>query len=65
MSTANLYNPGTNNKGTRQMTEQLKPRKLAPGARIGIVNPAYWLEQDRLHVLKGGIFGIHAESGEV
>ena len=30
------------------MTEQIKPRKLKPGARIGIVNPAYWLEADRL-----------------
>ena len=30
------------------MTEQIKPRKLRPGARIGIVNPAYWLEADRL-----------------
>jgi muramoyltetrapeptide carboxypeptidase len=30
------------------MTEQIKPRKLKPGARIGIVNPAYWLEEDRL-----------------
>ena len=30
------------------MTEQIKPRKLSPGARIGIVNPAYWLEEERL-----------------
>ena len=30
------------------MTEQIKPRKLRPGARIGIINPAYWLEQERL-----------------
>ena len=30
------------------MTEQVKPRKLIAGARIGIVNPAYWLEQERL-----------------
>ena len=30
------------------MTEQIKPRKLRPGARIGIVNPAYWLEEERL-----------------
>ena len=30
------------------MTEQIRPRKLKAGARIGIVNPAYWLEADRL-----------------
>jgi len=30
------------------MTEQIKPRKLNAGARIGVVNPAYWLEADRL-----------------
>lgn len=30
------------------MKEQIKPRKLKTGARIGIVNPAYWLEADRL-----------------
>lgn len=30
------------------MTEQIKPQKLRPGARVGIVNPAYWLEADRL-----------------
>ena len=30
------------------MTEQIKPRKLKAGARIGIVNPAYWLEAERL-----------------
>lgn len=30
------------------MKEQLKPRKLESGARIGIVNPAYWLEEERL-----------------
>jgi muramoyltetrapeptide carboxypeptidase len=30
------------------MNEQTKPRKLESGARIGIVNPAYWLEEKRL-----------------
>ena len=30
------------------MTEQIKPRKLRSGARIGIVNPAYWLEPEKL-----------------
>jgi len=30
------------------MTEQIKPQKLKPGARLGIVSPAYWLETDRL-----------------
>jgi len=30
------------------MTQQIKPRRLGTGARIGIVNPAYWLEADRL-----------------
>jgi len=30
------------------MTEQIKPRKLNAGARIGVVNPAYWLEAERL-----------------
>lgn len=27
---------------------QIKPKRLSPGARIGIVNPAYWLEPERL-----------------
>jgi muramoyltetrapeptide carboxypeptidase len=30
------------------MMEQIKPRRLRAGARIGIVNPSYWLESDRL-----------------
>jgi muramoyltetrapeptide carboxypeptidase len=30
------------------MTEQIKPAKLRAGARIGIVNPAFWLEPDRM-----------------
>ena len=30
------------------MTEQIKPRKLKAGARLGVVNPAYWLEAERL-----------------
>jgi len=31
------------------MTEQIKPGKLGPGAKIGIVSPAYWLEPERLN----------------
>jgi len=30
------------------MTKQLKPKKLAAGAKIGIVSPAYWLERDQM-----------------
>lgn len=30
------------------MTKQIRPKKLAAGARIGVVNPAYWLEADRM-----------------
>ena len=30
------------------MVEKTKPKRLAAGARIGIVNPAYWLEPERL-----------------
>jgi len=30
------------------MPEQTKPKRLRPGARIGIVNPSYWLEPERL-----------------
>ena len=30
------------------MTGQTKPKRLAVGARIGVVNPAYWLEPERL-----------------
>lgn len=30
------------------MTEQIKPKRLRAGARIGIVNPAYWLEEERM-----------------
>lgn len=30
------------------MTNRTRPKRLAPGARIGIVNPAYWLEPERL-----------------
>ena len=29
------------------MTTQTKPKRLGPNARIGIVNPAYWLEPER------------------
>ena len=31
-----------------QMTDQIKPRKLKAGARIGIVNPSFWLAEERL-----------------
>ena len=37
------------------MTDQIKPPKLNPGARIGIVNPAYWLESDYLQRAVGVI----------
>ena len=30
------------------MTHRIRPKKLTTGARIGIVNPAYWLEVERL-----------------
>jgi muramoyltetrapeptide carboxypeptidase len=30
------------------MTQQIRPARLQDGARIGIVNPAYWLEDERL-----------------
>lgn len=30
------------------MKKQIRPKKLNNGARIGIVNPAYWLEQERM-----------------
>ena len=30
------------------MVEQIKPHKLKTGARIGIVSPAYWLEDERM-----------------
>jgi len=30
------------------MTQQVKPKKLIEGARIGVVSPAYWLESKRL-----------------
>lgn len=32
----------------RRMAEQTRPRRLAPGARIGIVSPAYWLKPERM-----------------
>jgi len=31
-----------------QMKKRIKPKKLRAGARIGVVNPAYWLEAERL-----------------
>ena len=31
-----------------RMAEQTKPKSLSAGARIGVVNPAYWLEPERL-----------------
>jgi len=30
------------------VTEQIRPKRLAAGSRIGIVNPAYWLEPARM-----------------
>ena len=30
------------------MTEQIKPKRLVTGAKIGIVNPSYWLESNRM-----------------
>ena len=30
------------------MVEWIKPKKLEAGAKIGIVNPSYWLESDRM-----------------
>jgi len=30
------------------MTEQIKPPRLMPEARIGIVSPAFWLKEDRM-----------------
>jgi muramoyltetrapeptide carboxypeptidase len=48
------------------MKKQIKPKKLRQGARIGIVNPAYWLEEERmlcaLDVFKG--LGYDVVSGE-
>jgi muramoyltetrapeptide carboxypeptidase len=48
------------------MTEQIKPQKLRAGARIGIVNPAYWLEPERMQrgidVLQG--MGYEVVPGE-
>lgn len=35
------------------MTNKVKPKRLAPDARIGIVNPAYWLEPERLQHASG------------
>lgn len=33
----------------REMAQQTRPNRLRKGARVGIVNPAYWLEPERLH----------------
>ena len=30
------------------MREQIKPKRLAAGAKVGIVNPSYWLEPERM-----------------
>jgi muramoyltetrapeptide carboxypeptidase len=38
------------------MTTQTRPPRLRDGARIGIVNPAYWLEDERLRRAVG-VFG--------
>ncbi len=40
------------------MTEQIKPRRLLSGARIGIVNPAYWLEPERQQRAAGVFEGL-------
>jgi len=50
-----------NNKRSRQMTEQIKPPRLIPKARIGIVNPAYWLEEDRIQRAVGVFEGLGYE----
>lgn len=48
MNTANKFIADLINKRFHQMTEQIKPLKLMPKARIGIVSPAFWLEDDCL-----------------
>ena len=40
------------------MTDQIKPKRLTAGARIGIVNPAYWLEPERRQRAVG-VFETH------
>lgn len=30
------------------MADQINPKRLRPGARIGVVNPSYWLEPERM-----------------
>jgi muramoyltetrapeptide carboxypeptidase len=39
---ANLYSQ------EHYVTEQIKPKRLRAGAKIGIVNPSYWLEPERM-----------------
>ena len=34
--------------GVYQVTRQIRPQRLEKGARIGVVSPAYWLEQARM-----------------
>lgn len=43
------------------MTEQIRPQKLRAGARIGIVNPAYWLDEDRMERAMGVFSGLGYE----
>ena len=40
------------------MTDQIKPKRLTAGAKIGIVNPAYWLEPERRQRAVG-VFETH------
>jgi len=40
---------------------QLRPRRLEPGARIGIVSPAYWIEPERLKRAVGVFEGLGYE----
>ena len=44
-----------------RMAEQIKPRKLKAGARIGVVNPSYWLEPERLERALGVFAGMGFE----
>ncbi len=43
------------------MKEQTRPARLRDGARIGIVNPAYWLDDERLQRARGVFEGAGFE----
>lgn len=43
------------------MVEKTKPKRLTAGATIGIVNPAYWLEPERLQRAVGVFEGLGYE----